>query len=157
MFPTSVVYYRFFPDGMFTLTRIATLGLSDCLQWYMIDSVGRRRLFIMMAIGMCVVLICEAITVAIDNKPSGIAAVFFVFAFEACFTWGKLHSRCFSQTPHICMWTSADNTFHRVDGHGMGLSCRDSPAEDPIQGCCTSCSSRLSWKFLGRFLSRHKM
>lgn len=95
MFPTSVVYYRFFPDGMFTLARIVALGLPDCLQWYMIDSVGRRRLFITMAIGMCVVLICEAITVDIDNKASGVAAVFFVFAFEACFTWGKLHSRCF--------------------------------------------------------------
>ncbi|KAJ5110989.1 hypothetical protein N7532_001524 [Penicillium argentinense] len=31
---------------------------------------------------------CEAIAVAIDYKPSGIAAGFFVFAFEACFTWG---------------------------------------------------------------------
>lgn len=65
---------------------------TDSLKWYMIDSVGRRRLFIIMAMGMCIVLVCEAITVAIDNKPSGIAAVFFVFAFEACFTWGKLHS-----------------------------------------------------------------
>ncbi|KAJ5231442.1 uncharacterized protein N7469_006030 [Penicillium citrinum] len=62
--------------------------IASFLTWYMIDSVGRRRLFITMAIGMCVVLICEAITVAIDNKASGVAAVFFVFAFEACFTWG---------------------------------------------------------------------
>ncbi|KAJ5099266.1 hypothetical protein N7532_006267 [Penicillium argentinense] len=54
----------------------------------MIDSVGRRCLFIIMAIGMCTVLVCEAITVAIDKKPSGIAAVFFVFAFEASLTWG---------------------------------------------------------------------
>lgn len=37
---------------------------------------------------MCVVLVCEAICVAINNKASGIAAVVFVFAFEACFTWG---------------------------------------------------------------------
>lgn len=56
----------------------------------MIDSVGRRRLYIIMALGMCVVLICEAITVAIGTTQSGIAAVFFVFAFEACFTWGGL-------------------------------------------------------------------
>lgn len=60
-------------------------------QWYMIDAVGRRRLFISMAIGMGVVLICEAITVAIGTQQSGIAAVFFVFAFEACFTWGESH------------------------------------------------------------------
>ncbi|KAJ5813921.1 uncharacterized protein N7503_000671 [Penicillium pulvis] len=62
--------------------------LASLLTWYMIDAVGRRRLFISMAIGMGVVLICEAITVAIGTQQSGIAAVFFVFAFEACFTWG---------------------------------------------------------------------
>jgi len=56
----------------------------------MIDAVGRRRLFIIMALGMCVVLVCEAITVAIGGTAAGIAAVFFVFAFEGCFTWGKL-------------------------------------------------------------------
>ena len=55
----------------------------------MIDAVGRRRLYISMSIGMGVVLICEAITVAIDNQQSAIAAVFFIFAFEACFTWGE--------------------------------------------------------------------
>jgi Sugar (and other) transporter len=53
----------------------------------MIDVVGRRRLFITMALGMCVVLVAEAVCVAIDNQSSSIAAVFFVFAFEACFTW----------------------------------------------------------------------
>lgn len=59
-------------------------------QWYLIDAVGRRRLFITMAIGMCIVLVCEAIAVAIGGNSAGIAAVFFVFAFEACFTWGEL-------------------------------------------------------------------
>jgi len=62
--------------------------LASLLTWYMIDAVGRRRLLISMAIGMGVVMICEAITVAIGTQQSGIAAVFFVFAFEACFTWG---------------------------------------------------------------------
>lgn len=41
-----------------------------------------------MAIGMGVVLACEAITVAIGGQRAGIAAVFFVFLFEGCFTWG---------------------------------------------------------------------
>ncbi|KAJ5610016.1 hypothetical protein N7510_006735 [Penicillium lagena] len=62
--------------------------LASFLTWYMIDAVGRRRLFIIMALGMCVVLVCEAITVAIGGTAAGIAAVFFVFAFEGCFTWG---------------------------------------------------------------------
>jgi hypothetical protein len=54
----------------------------------MIDAVGRRRLLISMALGMCVVLVCEAITVAHGGERAGIAAVFFVFMFEGCFTWG---------------------------------------------------------------------
>ncbi|KAK7897171.1 hypothetical protein LTR67_005060 [Exophiala xenobiotica] len=62
--------------------------LASFLTWYMIDSVGRRRLFISMAIGMCVVLVAEAICVANGGFHAGIAAVFFVFAFEGCFTWG---------------------------------------------------------------------
>ena len=49
---------------------------------------GRRKLFISNAIGMCLVLIAEAICVGINNTRSAIAAVVFVFAFEACFTWG---------------------------------------------------------------------
>lgn len=56
----------------------------------MIDRVGRAKLFISMALGMCTVLVCEAICVSINNASASIAAVVFVFAFEACFTWGKL-------------------------------------------------------------------
>jgi MFS family permease len=61
---------------------------ADEIQWWTIDRVGRRKLFITNAIGMCLVLICEAICVAINTSASSIAAVVFVFAFEACFTWG---------------------------------------------------------------------
>jgi hypothetical protein len=57
----------------------------------MIDAVGRRRLLISMALGMCIVLVCEAITVALGGEKAGIAAVFFVFLFEGCFTWGTFH------------------------------------------------------------------
>ncbi|KAJ5757893.1 uncharacterized protein N7511_006587 [Penicillium nucicola] len=62
--------------------------LASFLTWYMIDAVGRRRLYITMSLGMCVVLVCEAVTVAVDNQRSAVAAVVFIFAFEACFTWG---------------------------------------------------------------------
>jgi hypothetical protein len=37
---------------------------------------------------MCLVLVLEAICVAINTPASSIAAVVFVFLFEACFTWG---------------------------------------------------------------------
>ena len=58
-------------------------------QWWTIDRVGRRKLFISNALGMCIVLVCEAICVAIDTPSASVAAVVFVFAFEACFTWGS--------------------------------------------------------------------
>jgi MFS family permease len=57
-------------------------------QWWTIDRVGRRKLFISNALGMCLVLVLEAICVAINTPAASIAAVVFVFAFEACFTWG---------------------------------------------------------------------
>lgn len=62
--------------------------LASFLTWYMIDRVGRRKLFISMALGMCGVLVAEAICVASNTTGGAIAAVVFVFLFEACFTWG---------------------------------------------------------------------
>lgn len=62
--------------------------LASFVTWYTIDRVGRRFLLVSMAIGMCLVLVAEAICVAINNSGAAIGAVFFVFAFEACFTWG---------------------------------------------------------------------
>ena len=79
----------------------------------MIDSVGRRRLFISMAIGMCVVLVAEAICVANGGFHAGIAAVFFVFAFEGCFTWGKYE--IIAGCVPLLKW-------NRMDGNKLGLS-----------------------------------
>lgn len=87
--------------------------LASFLTWYMIDSVGRRRLFISMAIGMCIVLVCEAICVRIDNHASNIAAVFFIFAFEACFTWGWM----------ACVWVyPAEILPLKIRAKGAGLA-----------------------------------
>lgn len=62
--------------------------VASFVTWYTIDRVGRRFLLISMAIGMCAVLAAEAICVAINSAGAAIGAVFFVSAFEACFTWG---------------------------------------------------------------------
>ena len=62
--------------------------LASFVTWYTIDRVGRRFLLVSMAIGMSAVLVAEAICVAVGGSGASIAAVFFVFAFEACFTWG---------------------------------------------------------------------
>ena len=66
------------------------IWLSNVFQWWTIDRVGRRKLFISNALGMCFVLVAEAICVSINNTKAAVAAVVFVFAFEACFTWGML-------------------------------------------------------------------
>ncbi|CAD6443796.1 f6ac02ca-40e5-4c42-9e60-8bdab14ebe0d [Sclerotinia trifoliorum] len=62
--------------------------IASFLTWWTIDRVGRRKLFITNAIGMCLVLIAEAICVSLETPTASILAVIFIFAFEACFTWG---------------------------------------------------------------------
>ena len=62
--------------------------LASFVTWYTIDRVGRRPLLIWCAVGMCVVLVLEAIMVAIGGTGPSIAAVVFVFLFEGFFTWG---------------------------------------------------------------------
>lgn len=61
---------------------------ASFLTWYMIDRVGRRKLFVSMALGMTGVLIAEAASVAADTTSGNVAATVLVFLFEACFTWG---------------------------------------------------------------------
>ncbi|OSX62527.1 hypothetical protein POSPLADRAFT_1046005 [Postia placenta MAD-698-R-SB12] len=62
--------------------------LMSFVTWYTIDRIGRRKLWISMAIGQMLVLVLEAICVAINNTASGGAAVFFIFLYETFFTWG---------------------------------------------------------------------
>ncbi|QSZ36970.1 hypothetical protein DSL72_009062 [Monilinia vaccinii-corymbosi] len=62
--------------------------IASFLTWWTIDRVGRRKLFIINAIGMCLVLIAEAICISRNTPTASIIAVVFIFAFEALFTWG---------------------------------------------------------------------
>ncbi|KAA8568918.1 hypothetical protein EYC84_007895 [Monilinia fructicola] len=62
--------------------------IASFLTWWTIDRVGRRKLFIINAIGMCLVLIAEAICVFPQTPTASIIAVVLIFAFEALFTWG---------------------------------------------------------------------
>jgi sugar porter (SP) family MFS transporter len=62
--------------------------LASLVTWYTIDRVGRRMLLISMALGMSLVLIGEAVSISVGSPTAAIAAVVFVFLFEACFTWG---------------------------------------------------------------------
>ncbi|KAG9309221.1 general substrate transporter [Chiua virens] len=62
--------------------------IASFVTWYTIDRIGRRKLWISMAYGQCLVLILEAICVKLNTSRASIGAVFLVFAYEACFTWG---------------------------------------------------------------------
>ncbi|KAH0828152.1 putative sugar transporter [Lanmaoa asiatica] len=62
--------------------------IASFVTWYTIDRVGRRKLWISMAYGQCLVLVLEAICVKLNTSRASIGAVFLIFAYEACFTWG---------------------------------------------------------------------
>ena len=87
-----------------------------------------------MAMGMSAVLVAEAICVSINNTQAATAAVVFVFAFEACFTWGTL-----SQFPK--KFRVAD--LNRMDGNSLVLSTGDPTIEDPRKRGCTGRSRRF--------------
>jgi len=61
---------------------------ASFVTWYTIDRVGRRKLFLICATGMGVMLILEAVCVAVNTHASNIAAVVWVFLFVGFFTWG---------------------------------------------------------------------
>ncbi|KAG8214220.1 general substrate transporter [Butyriboletus roseoflavus] len=61
---------------------------ASFVTWYTIDRVGRRKLWISMACGQCLVLVLEAICVKMNTSQASIGAVFLIFVYESCFTWG---------------------------------------------------------------------
>ena len=81
-----------------------------------------------MAIGMSAVLVAEAICVSVNNTQAALAAVVFVFAFEACFTWGTL-----AQCPKEIQLAE----LNRMDGNGLVLPTGDPTIENPCKRCCT--------------------
>ncbi|WVQ79866.1 hypothetical protein IAT38_001966 [Cryptococcus sp. DSM 104549] len=56
--------------------------------WWLIEYAGRRRLFLITAFCMAVVMFIMGGLVKIDTKPTGIGAAVMVFAYQAFFTWG---------------------------------------------------------------------
>ncbi|KAK4228127.1 general substrate transporter [Podospora fimiseda] len=62
--------------------------LASFITWYTIDRVGRRVLFISMALGMCAVLVGEGLATASGTHLGALVAVVCLFLFEGCFTWG---------------------------------------------------------------------
>jgi len=93
--------------------------LAEHTQWFTIDRVGRRKLFISHALGMCGVLVAESICVAINNTSAAIGAVVFVFLFEACFTWGTSLLPILPYVPHFTSSLLAVQP--RLDGYCLDV------------------------------------
>ncbi|KAJ5602242.1 hypothetical protein N7510_011776 [Penicillium lagena] len=96
---TPISYYTtvIFEDSV-GFSRHLSLLMSGFLQiwflfaslgtWYTIEKLGRRRSFMISAIGMAIVMMVLAAMLAIDTQISGIVAVVMIFAYQAFYTWG---------------------------------------------------------------------
>ncbi|EHK20767.1 uncharacterized protein TRIVIDRAFT_49958 [Trichoderma virens Gv29-8] len=62
--------------------------LASTLTWWLIERVGRRRLFMLSACCMGMVMAVVAAMLAVNTRTSGIVAVVMIFAYQAFFTWG---------------------------------------------------------------------
>ncbi|KAL7952494.1 general substrate transporter [Trichoderma compactum] len=62
--------------------------LASTLTWWLIERVGRRRLFMLSACCMGMVMAVVAAMLAVNTRTSGIVAVVMIFAYPAFFTWG---------------------------------------------------------------------
>ncbi|KAH8811088.1 general substrate transporter [Xylogone sp. PMI_703] len=56
--------------------------------WYLIENVGRRKLFLTMAAAMAIVMAIFSAMLAIDTRASGIVAAVMIFLYVSFFTWG---------------------------------------------------------------------
>lgn len=61
---------------------------ASTLTWFLIERVGRRRLFMLSACCMGIVMAVVAAMLAVNTHTSGIVAVVMIFAYQAFFTWG---------------------------------------------------------------------
>ncbi|KAK9390446.1 general substrate transporter [Lipomyces mesembrius] len=62
--------------------------LSSLIPWYVIDRVGRRRLFLLGSMGMGTCMLLSAVFVGIGTKSLGYAAIVALYLFQTFFTLG---------------------------------------------------------------------
>jgi hypothetical protein len=56
--------------------------------WYLIEHTGRRRLFMITATGMAIVMAVFAAMLKINTHTSGIVSAVMLFLYVSLFTWG---------------------------------------------------------------------
>lgn len=72
--------------------------------WYLIENVGRRKLFLSMAASMAVVMAIFGAMLAVDTRASGIVAAVMIFLYVSFFTWGWMGG-CWVSAVHFLLFT----------------------------------------------------
>jgi hypothetical protein len=62
---------------------VASLGT-----WYLIEHAGRRKLFMITAAGMAIVMAVFAAMLAVNTFASGVVSAIMLFFYVSLFTWG---------------------------------------------------------------------
>lgn len=95
-----------------------------------------------MAYGQCLVLVLEAVCVRLNTSRASIGAVFLVFVYEACFTWGQSFCLCLSLTR---------SHSPRLDGDRLDIPPRDPASRAPCKGRGACSRGRFPGKLCGSF------
>ncbi|KAL2005774.1 hypothetical protein VTN00DRAFT_10267 [Thermoascus crustaceus] len=62
--------------------------VASIIPWFILDKVGRRKLFIFGSFGMGACMLISGLTLMAGGRNNGIAAVTMFYMFQAFFTWG---------------------------------------------------------------------
>ncbi|KAL6250108.1 hypothetical protein RBB50_002409 [Rhinocladiella similis] len=62
--------------------------VASFIPWFILDKVGRRKLFMIGNLGMGACMLISGLTIMAGGRNNGIAAVAMLYMFQAFFTWG---------------------------------------------------------------------
>ncbi|KAI1613781.1 putative sugar transporter [Exophiala viscosa] len=62
--------------------------VASFIPWFILDKVGRRKLFIFGNVGMGSCMLISGLTIMAGGRNNGIAAVVMLYLFQSFFTWG---------------------------------------------------------------------
>lgn len=64
--------------------------IASFATWYLIEHIGRRRMFLFSAAGMAACMTILGVMLALNTQTTGIVAAVMVFAYQSFYTWGYM-------------------------------------------------------------------